>query len=82
MNKKIKDDLLAAIQKCLQEFYGDNPATSPDFARIIHPKHFDRLVKLLKNGKIIVGGESNSEESYIAPKPKLYQTKNFAKAMM
>lgn len=67
VDKKIKDNLLAAIQKCLQEFYGDNPATSPDYARIIHPKHFDRLVKLLKDGKIIVGGESNSEESYIAP---------------
>jgi aldehyde dehydrogenase (NAD+) len=67
VDKKIKDNLLAGIQKCLKEFYGDNPATSPDYARIIHEKHFDRLVKLLKDGKIIVGGESNSSEFYIAP---------------
>lgn len=67
VDKKIKDNLLAGIQKCLKEFYGDNPATSPDYARIINQKHFDRLVKFLKDGIIIVGGESNSSESYIAP---------------
>ncbi len=67
VDKKIKDNLLAGIQKCLKEFYGDNPATSPDYARIIHQKHFDRLVNFLKDGKIIVGGKSNSSESYIAP---------------
>ncbi|MCV3213773.1 aldehyde dehydrogenase [Plectonema radiosum NIES-515] len=67
VDKKIKDNLLASILKCLKEFYGDNPATSPDYARIIHQKHFDRLVNFLKDGKIIVGGESNSSESYIAP---------------
>jgi aldehyde dehydrogenase (NAD+) len=67
VDKKIKANLLAAILKCLKEFYGDNPATSLDYARIIHQKHFDRLVNFLKDGKIIVGGESNSSDSYIAP---------------
>lgn len=67
VDKKIKDNLLAGIQKCLKEFYGDNPASSPDYARIINQKQFDRLVNFLKDGKIIVGGESNSSESYIAP---------------
>jgi aldehyde dehydrogenase (NAD+) len=55
------------LQKSLQTSYGENPATSPDYARIIHPKHFDRLANLLKAGKIIVGGETNREELYIAP---------------
>jgi aldehyde dehydrogenase (NAD+) len=67
VNKKIKDKLLAGIQKCLKEFYGDNPAKSSDYARIISPKHFERLANFLKNGKIIIGGESNPEERYIAP---------------
>jgi aldehyde dehydrogenase (NAD+) len=70
VDKKIKDNLLNEIKKCLQEFYGENPAKSPDYARIINQKQFDRLVnylKYLKNGKIIIGGETTSEESYIAP---------------
>ncbi|MFM5959696.1 MAG: aldehyde dehydrogenase family protein, partial [Dolichospermum sp.] len=45
----------------------ENPATSPDYARIVHQKHFDRLVNLLQSGKIIVGGETKPEELYIAP---------------
>ena len=55
------------MQKCLKEFYGENPANSPDYARIIHQKHFDRLAYLLKCGKVIIGGETNREELYIAP---------------
>ncbi len=67
INKNIKNDLLAEIKKCLQKFYGDNPETSPDFARIIHPKHFDRLVNLLQSGEILIGGNTNKENLYIAP---------------
>lgn len=51
----------------MQEFYGDNPTTSSDYARIINKKHFDRLATLLKEGKVRIGGETNSSELYIAP---------------
>ncbi|WP_414527376.1 aldehyde dehydrogenase [Nodularia chucula] len=67
VNQKIKPDLLDGIKKCLTEFYGDNPATSPDYARIINQKQFERLANLIKDGEIIVGGETNAEERYIAP---------------
>ncbi|MEO1428719.1 MAG: aldehyde dehydrogenase [Cyanobacteria bacterium J06632_19] len=73
VNKKIKNNLLNEIKKCLQEFYGENPAKSPDYARIINQKQFDRLVSYLKdlkylnNGKIIIGGETICNELYIAP---------------
>ncbi|MEL6458014.1 MAG: aldehyde dehydrogenase [Cyanobacteria bacterium J06621_15] len=70
VDKKIKDNLLSEIKKCLQEFYGENPEKSSDYARIINQKQFDRLVNYLKdldNEKIIVGGETTSEELYIAP---------------
>jgi aldehyde dehydrogenase (NAD+) len=67
VDKKIKSDLINALQKCLKEFYGENPANSPDYARIIHQKHFDRLTNLLKCGEVIIGGETKPEELYIAP---------------
>ncbi|BAB75371.1 aldehyde dehydrogenase family protein [Anabaena sp. FACHB-709] len=67
VNQKIKKDLIAAIQKNLQEFYGDNPIDSPDYGRIISHRHFERLAKFLKNGQVIVGGETNYEDKYIAP---------------
>ncbi|KAB8318594.1 aldehyde dehydrogenase [Tolypothrix campylonemoides VB511288] len=67
VDKKIKQNLLNEIQKRLQEFYGNNPAKSSDYARIIHQKHFDRLVSFLKNGEIRIGGETNPSDLYIAP---------------
>ena len=67
VNKAIKDSLIAEIKNCLQEFYGDDPAISPDLARIVNQKQFERLSSLLAEGKILVGGQTNSEELYIAP---------------
>ena len=70
VNKQIKTNLLDEIKKCLQEFYGDNPLVSPDYARIINQKQFDRLVnylKDLKDEKIIIGGQNSADERYIAP---------------
>ncbi|MBD2449535.1 aldehyde dehydrogenase [Nostoc sp. FACHB-152] len=67
VDKKIKQDLLDSLKKCIKEFYGDNPVNSPDFARIISQKHCQRLSNLLKNGEIIIGGETKLDELYIAP---------------
>lgn len=67
VDKKIKSDLLAEIKKCLHDFYGDNPASSPDYARIINQNQFDRLTKLLQDGDIIIGGETIKSDRYIAP---------------
>ncbi|MDZ8184494.1 MAG: aldehyde dehydrogenase family protein [Nostoc sp. ChiSLP02] len=67
VDKKIKKDLIDEIKKCIKEFYGDNPADSPDFARIISQKHFDRLVKFLEDGEVTIGGETKASERYIAP---------------
>ena len=67
VEQSIKQELLDKIQKCIREFLGEQPATSPDYARIINQKHFNRLVEFLQYGKTIIGGESNSSELYIAP---------------
>lgn len=67
VNRQIKPMLIAAIASTIQEFYGDDPATSPDYARIISPRHFSRLVPLLQDGTPIVGGQSNPEDCFIAP---------------
>ena len=67
VHKDIKLQLLENIKKSIQEFYGTNPASSPDYGRIINQKQFDRLVKLLSYGEVIIGGEINPEQLYIAP---------------
>ncbi|PLZ14733.1 aldehyde dehydrogenase [Fischerella thermalis] len=67
VHTNIKKNLISAIQKCIQDFYGNNPAISPDYGRIINQKQFDRIISLLKGNKIIFGGETNREQLYIAP---------------
>jgi aldehyde dehydrogenase (NAD+) len=67
VDKSIKKNLLNELQKCLQEFYGENPARSSDYARIVSKKHFERLANFLKEGKVRIGGETNPSELYIAP---------------
>ncbi len=67
VEQSIKQELLDKIQKCIREFLGEQAATSPDYARIINQKHFNRLVEFLQYGETIIGGESNSSELYIAP---------------
>ncbi|MEQ8468900.1 aldehyde dehydrogenase [Coleofasciculus sp. E1-EBD-02] len=67
VDRRIKSDLLTEVQKCVADFYGQEPEKSPDYARIISHRHFDRLVPLLKNGEIVIGGQTRPEDKYIAP---------------
>ena len=67
VNKQIKSELIEAIKECVEEFYGDNPHYSPDFARIVNHRQFERLQGLLSDGEIIIGGETDAEDLYIAP---------------
>ncbi|MGB3532701.1 MAG: aldehyde dehydrogenase [Microcoleaceae cyanobacterium] len=67
VDQSIKSKLLTALQQTIHDFYGENPQESPDFARMISPKHWQRLTQFLDLGKIIIGGQTNLEEKYIAP---------------
>ncbi|KOX73511.1 Fatty aldehyde dehydrogenase, partial [Melipona quadrifasciata] len=54
-------------KQILKEWYTDNPKESPDFTRIINEHHYQRLVKYLNNGKVVLGGDSDASERYISP---------------
>lgn len=67
VNERVKPALLEALKKALQAFYGEDPAASPDLARIVNERQFDRLVSLLTAGTPVVGGQFNRETRYVAP---------------
>ncbi|XP_070778633.1 aldehyde dehydrogenase family 3 member B1 isoform X1 [Enoplosus armatus] len=64
-----RDALLPELRQALEDFYGKEPQTCPDLSRIVTPRHWTRLMKLLERsgGKVVVGGESDQEDKYIAP---------------
>ncbi|KAL6426219.1 hypothetical protein ACFW04_009038 [Cataglyphis niger] len=65
---EVQNKFVEEAKKILKEWYGENAQESPDLARIITEKHYQRLVSYLNgNGKIAVGGDTNPAERYISP---------------
>lgn len=62
-----KQKLLDQIKVYLRKFYGEDPRKSPDYVRIINKPQFDRLAALLDKGDIVVGGQTDPEDLYMAP---------------
>jgi aldehyde dehydrogenase (NAD+) len=61
------EDLVEQIGRAIREFYGSDPAASPDYARIVNDAHFRRLDELLTGGTPVIGGETRADERYVAP---------------
>jgi aldehyde dehydrogenase (NAD+) len=61
--------LVDALRREVRTFYGEDPKRSPDYARIVNDRHFDRLAGLLAStsAKVDVGGETDRAERYVAP---------------
>ncbi|XP_074951230.1 aldehyde dehydrogenase family 3 member B1-like isoform X2 [Phalacrocorax aristotelis] len=64
---EMQEKLLPALHKTITEFFGPNPQESPDFARIVGDRHFQRVQALLRSGRVAIGGETDAEARYIAP---------------
>lgn len=67
IHASIKDPFIEALRKALEKGYGKNIEASPDLARIINDKNFDRLAAMLEGETIAIGGEIDREQLYIAP---------------
>jgi aldehyde dehydrogenase (NAD+) len=67
VHKEAKEALYESLKKFLNAFYRETPEKSPDLARIVNRKHFDRLSKYMENGKIIIGGTKDEASLMIAP---------------
>lgn len=53
-----------------QEFYTDDPKTCPDYGRIINQRHFRRIMAMLADSTVAVGGDNDESDCYIGKKQK------------
>ncbi|MFE3939767.1 aldehyde dehydrogenase family protein, partial [Streptomyces goshikiensis] len=60
-------ELEKALAEVLRDLYGQDPAESPDYGRIVNERHFDRLSGLLDSGRTVTGGTRDRARRYIAP---------------
>ncbi|MEL6470608.1 MAG: aldehyde dehydrogenase [Cyanobacteria bacterium J06623_4] len=67
VHEKVKPALLSALQVVIQEAFGDNPAQSPDLARLVSDRQFDRVAGLLEGEDVLIGGQTDRADRFIAP---------------
>ncbi|MFZ4719073.1 MAG: aldehyde dehydrogenase family protein [Ilumatobacteraceae bacterium] len=67
VERSVHDQLVAAIGKAVESFYGSDVQASADYTRIVNDPHFHRIEKMLHCGTVAVGGESDPDTRYIAP---------------
>ncbi|WP_369185301.1 aldehyde dehydrogenase family protein [Streptomyces sp. Y1] len=55
------------LADAVRDLYGEDPAASAEYGRIVNERHFDRLAALLDDGRTVVGGAHDRAGRYIAP---------------
>jgi aldehyde dehydrogenase (NAD+) len=67
VHSSVHDQLLEKIRDAVRSFYGNDPRQSPDYGRIITPKHWKRLAGLIDPDKVAIGGDLDESDRYIGP---------------
>lgn len=63
----IKDKLIDSLKKEIVIQYGTNPISNEDYGKMINERHFNRLIKLMDEKKIIFGGKTDLNLLKIEP---------------
>lgn len=66
-HRSVKDRLIKEIQAQIQKQYGKEPLQNPDYGKIINEKHFDRILGLIDEKKIVQGGKADRKTLQIEP---------------
>jgi len=69
VHEQVAAPFVDALVRTVRTFYGDDPKSSPDYARIVDDRHFERLTGLLAatSGTVVHGGDQDKAERYLAP---------------
>lgn len=66
-DKTIRDELVLAIQAEIRRQFGAAPLENPNYGKIVNRKHFERLLGLIDEKKLVCGGQNNPDTLRIAP---------------
>lgn len=66
-HSSIKDRLIDALKLQIEKQYGRQPLESGGYGKIINEKHFDRILSLIDNEKVIMGNISDRSQLKISP---------------
>jgi len=58
---------LTELEKALTRFYGDLSRPPADYGRLVHRAHYERLLRLMSQGQVVLGGYADPEALYLSP---------------
>jgi aldehyde dehydrogenase (NAD+) len=67
VHNDLYEPFLQRMKERMRAEFGEDPSYSPDYARIVNDRHFDRLLSYMSDGKILCGGGVQKEGRYIQP---------------
>ncbi|MFK8186454.1 MAG: aldehyde dehydrogenase [Phormidesmis sp.] len=67
VHESIKPEFLTILKDTIRESYGDDPSQSPDLSRLVSDSQFDRIAALMEGEEILIGGQTNRSDRFIAP---------------
>ena len=79
-HRSVKDQLIKEVQKQIRRQYGKQPLHSSDYGKIINEKHFDRILGLIDEKKVVHGG--GSDRSTLRIEPTVMDNVTFSDAVM
>ncbi len=67
VHKDIKQAFVDKLIKRITKLYGDDASKCEDYGRIVNAQHHARLISLIEQEKVVVGGQFNLKDRFIAP---------------
>lgn len=67
IDEKIQDVFTALLKKEIEAMYSKEPLKNPDYGRIVNEKHYERLMGLICQEKVVYGGSGNPKTLQIEP---------------
>src|SRR5271163_2236346 len=67
VHESVAEAFVAEAKKALVELFGDDPKSNSDYSRIINAHTVSRLAPLIDPAKVIAGGKSDPQASYLDP---------------
>ena len=67
VDQKIEEELICEIKKAITKMVGENPLDNDQYVHMINQKHYDRVMGLINEDKVVFGGKGNPDTLRIEP---------------
>lgn len=67
VHESVKKPLIEQLRIAREAFLGKDPQKCVDYGRMVNDMHWQRVVDLMKGGQVVVGGEHDKADKFIAP---------------